>query len=235
MLRDLNDGKMPDLKFGKDNSNGPGTGGKYAKAFYESLDTKEKAAFIKALQDFLYSEIKTKNYFDAYNRSQAIAREEFDGDVSSLTGEAKGISVPLHPEVVRMVENNDLIGALKYLSKMGTGRIPALAKKFATLLTDVDIGVMDFNNPSADMQKIAKATNTNLAGNSGVYLTDNKGIKVIMLDSNTGLDVWTLLHEASHAVTQATLSKPSHPLTKQLTQLFDDVKSRWAQRTVQRG
>jgi hypothetical protein len=52
---------------------------------------------------------------EAYNRSQAIAREEFDGDVSVAgTGEAKGISVPLHPEVVRMVENNDLIGALKY-------------------------------------------------------------------------------------------------------------------------
>jgi hypothetical protein len=224
LIRDLNDGKVPDLKFGKDNSNGPGTGGKYAKAFYESLDAKDKATFIKELQDFLYSEIKTKNYFDAYNRAQSIAREEFDGDVSSLTGEAKGISVPLHPEVVRMVENNDLVGALKYLSKMGTGRIPALAKKFATLLTDVDIGVMDFNNPSADMQKIAKATNTNLAGNSGVYLTDNKGIKVIMLDANTGLDVWTLLHEASHAVTQATLQNKSHPLTKQLTQLFEEVK-----------
>jgi hypothetical protein len=101
-----------------------------------------------------------------------------------------------------MVENNDLIGALKYISKYGYGTYTALAKRFATLLTDVDIGVMDFNNPSADMQKIANATNTNLAGNSGVYLTDNKGIKIIMLDANTGLDVWTLLHEASHAVTK---------------------------------
>tara|TARA_B110000503_G_scaffold19063_1_gene28351 strand:- start:39 stop:6650 length:6612 start_codon:yes stop_codon:yes gene_type:complete len=224
MLSDLNDGKVPDLKFGKDNANGPGTGGKYGKAFYDSLDTKEKAAFVKELQSFLYSEIKTKGYFEAYNRSQAIAREEFDGDVSALATEAKGISIPLHPEVVRMVENNDLIGALKYIGSMGTGRIPALAKRFAALLNGVDIGVMDFNNPSADMQKIANATNTNLAGNSGVYLTNNKDIKIILLDSNTGLDVWSLLHEASHAVTNATLSNPSHPLTKQLTQLFDDVE-----------
>jgi hypothetical protein len=224
MLRDLNDGKMPDLKFGKDNANGPGTGGKYAKAFYDSLDTKEKAAFVKALQRDLYELIAGKAYLEAYNRSQAIAREEFDGDVSALATEAKGISIPLHPEVVRMVENNDLIGALKYIGSMGTGRIPALAKRFAALLNGVDIGVMDFNNPSADMQKIANATNTNLAGNSGVYLTNNKDIEIILLDSNTGLDVWSLLHEASHAVTNATLSNPSHPLTKQLTQLFDDVE-----------
>jgi hypothetical protein len=50
---------MLNLKFGKDNSNGPGTGGKYAKAFY-ALDTKEKAAFIKELQIFVLGEIKTK-------------------------------------------------------------------------------------------------------------------------------------------------------------------------------
>jgi hypothetical protein len=225
ILNKLVDGDIADLKFGKvGGSDAPGTGGKYATEFYKSLNAEEKAKFIKALRLLLEEQISSNKYMDAYNRSQAIAREEFDGDVSSLTGEAKGISVPLHPEVVRMVENNDLIGALKYLSKMGTGRIPALAKKFATLLTDVDIGVMDFNNPSADMQEIAKATNTNLAGNSGVYLTDNKGIKVIMLDANTGLDVWTLLHEASHAVTQATLRNKSHPLTKQLTQLFEEVK-----------
>jgi len=224
MLRDLNDGKDLGLKFGKDNSNGPGTGGKYAREFYASLNAKEKAAFNKDLQDFLYLEIKTKGYFESYNRSQAIAREEFDGDISSLAEGAKGISVSLHPEVVRMVKNNDLVGALKYIGNMGTGRIPMLAKKFATLLTNVDIGVMDFNNPSADMQKIAKATNTNLTDNSGVYLTNNQDIQVILLDINTGLDVWTLLHEASHAVTHATLQNKSHPLTKQLTQLFNDVK-----------
>jgi hypothetical protein len=225
ILNKLVDGDIADLKFGKvGGSDAPGTGGKYATEFYKSLNAEEKAKFIKALRLLLEEQISSNKYMDAYNRSQAIAREEFDGDVSALATEAKGISIPLHPEVVRMVENNDLIGALKYIGSMGTGRIPALAKRFAALLNGVDIGVMDFNNPSADMQKIANATNTNLAGNSGVYLTNNKDIKIILLDSNTGLDVWSLLHEASHAVTNATLSNPSHPLTKQLTQLFDDVE-----------
>lgn len=94
LIRDLNDGKVPDLKFGKDNSNGPGTGGKYAKAFYESLDAKDKAKFIKELQDFLYSEIKTKNYFDAYNRAQSIAREAFDGDTDLLIKDLKQAATP---------------------------------------------------------------------------------------------------------------------------------------------
>jgi hypothetical protein len=60
---------------------------------------------------------------------------------------------------------------------------------------------------------------------SGAYLVAKSGAqRVIMLDSNTGLDTWTLLHEATHAATMGTLSNPSHPLTKQLTQLFDDVR-----------
>jgi hypothetical protein len=226
MLRDLNDGKMPDLKFGKDNANGPGTGGKYAKAFYDSLDTKEKAAFVKALQDFLYSEIKTKSYFEAYNRSQAIAREEFKGDPDLLIKDLRQAATTLHPDVLDAIARDDLTLALELTAKTTTGRTAAVARALAKVLRTADIAIMveDFNNPSADMQKIAKATNTNLAGNSGVYLTDNKGIKVIMLDANTGLDVWTLLHEASHAVTQATLQNKSHPLTKQLTQLFEEVK-----------
>jgi len=60
---------------------------------------------------------------------------------------------------------------------------------------------------------------------SGAYLVAKSGAqRVILLDSNTGLDTWTLLHEATHAATLGTLSNPSHPLTKQLSQLFADVK-----------
>jgi hypothetical protein len=46
----------------------------------------------------------------------------------------------------------------------------------------------------------------------------------ITLDSDTGINIHTILHEATHAITQKTLDKKSHPLTKQITALFNDTK-----------
>ena len=46
----------------------------------------------------------------------------------------------------------------------------------------------------------------------------------IKLDSEIGLIPHTLLHEMGHAATSATLANKSHPMTRQLTKLFEDVK-----------
>ena len=228
MLRDLNDGKDLNLKFGKDNSNGPGTGGKYAKAFYASLDTKEKAAFVKELQDFLYSEIKTKSYFEAYNRSQAIAREEFKGDPDLLIKDLRQAATTLHPDVLDAIARDDLTLALELTAKTTTGRTAAVARALAKVLRTADIAIMveDFQakNKTGLLKQLFDAQ-PDAGKGSGAYLVAKSGAqRVIMLDSNTGLDTWTLLHEATHAATMGTLSNPSHPLTKQLTQLFDDVR-----------
>ena len=228
LIRDLNDGKVPDLKFGKDNSNGPGTGGKYAKAFYASLDAKEKAAFIKELQNFLYSEIKTKNYFDAYNRSQAIARMDVEGDADLLVKDLRQAATTLHPEVVRAIEENNLIGALDLVADMASGRTASIAKSLARALrtANVDVMIVDFQaeNKTGVLKQLFDAQ-PDAGKGSGAYIVAKSGKqKVILLDSNTGLDTWTLLHEATHAATTDTLNNPSHPLTKQLTQLFEDVK-----------
>jgi hypothetical protein len=46
----------------------------------------------------------------------------------------------------------------------------------------------------------------------------------IYLDSVDGMNEHVLLHELGHAVTSHVIDNPSHPLTKQLQQLFNDVK-----------
>ena len=46
----------------------------------------------------------------------------------------------------------------------------------------------------------------------------------IKLDATTGTNPHTILHETTHAATSATLSNSNHPMTKQLTKLFNDVK-----------
>ena len=46
----------------------------------------------------------------------------------------------------------------------------------------------------------------------------------IKLDSEIGMNPHVLLHEMTHAAASATLSNKSHPMTRQLTKLFEDVK-----------
>lgn len=59
---------------------------------------------------------------------------------------------------------------------------------------------------------------------SGFYATSSAGKRYLVLDTNTGLDAWTLMHEATHAATDSVLENKSHPMTVQLTKLFEDVK-----------
>ena len=46
----------------------------------------------------------------------------------------------------------------------------------------------------------------------------------IKLDSEIGMNPHVLLHEMTHAATSATLANKNHPMTRQLTKLFEDVK-----------
>ena len=46
----------------------------------------------------------------------------------------------------------------------------------------------------------------------------------ITLDEGTGINAHTLIHEMTHAAASATLSNKAHPLTKQITKLFETTK-----------
>ena len=66
------------------------------------------------------------------------------------------------------------------------------------------------------------------------FLSDDSGREVagsfdpstntIKLNTETGLNPHTILHEMTHAATSATIANKSHPLTKQITKLFESVK-----------
>lgn len=227
MIKDLENGKVPDLKFGKAGSNGPGTGGKFAKEFYDSLNAAEKAKFNKELQDFLYSEIKTKGFMEDYNRAQDIAREEaakYD-EMSPLFKDLRGAATALHPEVVRMLKANNLVGALRMVGGQNLGRASMVANRLADVLGGVEVEIADFNskNPTGLLKQVMDKY-PEAKGTSGMFLSTKGGRRVLLLDSNTGMDTWTLLHEATHGAVDQTLNNPNNPLTKQLQQLFNDVK-----------
>jgi hypothetical protein len=225
MIAALEEGNVPELKFGTNNSNGPGTGGKFAKEFYASLDKDEQAKFRKELQDFLYSEIKSKNFMDAHNRQQAATREEaaaYDEN-SPLYKDIKGAATALHPMVVRMLKDNNLVGALRFIGQQQLGRASTVASQLADVLGGVNVEISDFSKPSGKYEKLLKQY-PEAAGSSGAYITTKGGERTILLDSKTGMDVWSLLHEATHGAVNQTLNNTNSPLTKQLTQLFNDVK-----------
>jgi hypothetical protein len=227
MIKDLEDGKVPTLKFGTTGSNGPGTGGKFAKEFYASLSAAEKTQFNKELQKFLYEEIKTKQAFDEYNRQQTLARasaESFD-DASPLFKDLKNAATPLHPMAVQMLKDGNLVGALRFVGGQNLGRVSNVANSLADVLGGVEVGVADFK--AKTLPSVLKAIvekNPDLLKASGAYITTTSGRRIIALDSNTGMDVWSLLHEATHGAVNQTLNNPAHPMTKQLQRLFDDVE-----------
>ena len=73
--------------------------------------------------------------------------------------------------------------------------------------------------------------NTRLTLGSEKELSDRAGsfnprTNTIMINrlDGVGMNDHTVLHESTHAVTSATLANPSHPLTRQITTLFNEVK-----------
>lgn len=227
MIKDLEDGKMPPLKFGSNNSNGPGTGGKFAKEFYDSLSKSEQAKFRKELQLHLYEGIASKQYLERYNADQYAARAEaaeYDEN-SPLFKDVKGAATPLHPMAVQMLKSNNLVGALRFIGQQNLGRASSVASRLASVLGGVDVEIHDFQSKALPrLLKEIFAANPDAQKSSGVYFTRKDGRRGVILDSNTGMDVWTLLHEATHGAVNQTLNNPGHPMTKQLQKLFDDVK-----------
>ena len=226
MAADISAGKLPELKFGRTNTNGPGSNGRYAKEFYESLSAKEKDQFAKDLQDFFYSEIRTKKFMDAFNASQYLARDIESGKVSLLLKESDGLVHALHPEVVTRLKANNLPGALQFIAQQGLGRVSQIAAKLAARLGgDIEVVMADFQSDKlAGPAQSFLAKHPDAKGTSGAYVTTTGGKKYLFLNTQSGMDVWTLLHESTHPLVDATLDNPAHPMTKQLQQLFDDVK-----------
>ena len=103
----------------------------------------------------------------------------------------------------------DLAGALRMLGSQGLGRASEVAKNVLTAIgkTKVEM-VKDLKN--AEGKPVA-----------GLYDPKTNTIK---LDMGAGVNVHVLLHEAVHAATSHVIANKSHPLTKQLTELYNNVK-----------
>ena len=162
----------------------------------------------------------------------------------------EGVDTPLPAPVLKELRQGNLKEALELLSETDVNPIvKRLAKQFSTMVGTTKVAVVPAK-PEAPTRKdnyysrkdkrtaVAYRQYLDAKGRRyntivpGIYVTksDAKDRKhfndLILLNEETseGLAVSTLMHEMAHAVTANILLNPSHPVTKQLTKLFELVK-----------
>ena len=121
----------------------------------------------------------------------------------------EALVLPLHPSVTNALKKGDLKAALQSLGVTSTAEVRKTAYKLAENIGTTEVKIV---------KNLADAEGKQVSG-----LFDPK-TNTISLDANTGFNPHVILHEMAHAVTSANLANKSHPTTKQLTTLFNDVK-----------
>jgi hypothetical protein len=203
------------LAFGREGTTSivPLSGGKYAKAFYESLSAADKRALAKKMSEYFgNSEAEVRRGSTQFNVQQEISRatkEQMDGDELELSRDAVVLALPLHPAIRKALKAGDLRGALTMLGSQNLGRASEVAKKLAGAIGKTKIETEPM---------LVNAEDVPVAG-----LYDPK-TDTIKLDAEEGLNIHVLLHEAVHAATSHVIDNKSHPVTKQLTELYNNVK-----------
>ena len=124
-----------------------------------------------------------------------------DTDTTGFEADADlaALHTQAHPVVLNQLENNNLVGALQTLADSGSSKTAELfAQQLSKLVGNVNLVY------GAEKSMYDPATNT-------VYLRD-------------GATEYEILHESSHATMSHTLDNPSHPVTRQVTTLFNQMK-----------
>lgn len=124
-----------------------------------------------------------------------------DTDITGFEADADlaALHTQAHPVVLNQLENNNLVGALQALADSGSSKTAELfAQQLSKLVGNVNLVY------GAKKSMYDPKTNT-------VYLRD-------------GATEYEILHESSHAAMSHTLDNPSHPVTRQVTTLFNQMK-----------
>lgn len=125
-------------------------------------------------------------------------------------GSVMALDVPLHPGVRALLRAGNLKEALSTLAATTADkRIAQMANKLAKAVGETKVEVV---------KDLKTAAGEPVAG---LFDPETNTIK---LDSEIGMNPHVLLHEMTHAATSATLANKNHPMTRQLTKLFEDVK-----------
>jgi hypothetical protein len=133
-------------------------------------------------------------------------------EFSLLEDAVEHADTKLHPDVVKALLQGDLVGALSALKFTAS----------STPVSDIATGMLK----NIGTTKVRLVENLKVDGKKAAGSFDPK-TNTIKLDTKTGINGHTLLHEMAHAVTSATIKqKPNSSPVKQLTQIFNDAKGK---------
>ena len=124
-----------------------------------------------------------------------------DTDLNGLLADADlaALHTQAHPVVLQQLADNNLVSALEMLSESGSSKT---AERFAEALSK-------------------RVGNVNLVYGAEKSMYDPKTNTIYLRDGATEYEI---LHESSHATMSHTLDNPSHPVTRQVTTLFNQMK-----------
>jgi len=171
--------------------------GEYAPTEEEIADargTKTEAGKRKAQMQRLARELEAEDLYGDLYNNA-------DTDITNLFADADlaALHTQAHPVVLQQLANKNLANALQALADSGSSKTAELfAEKLSKLIGNVNL-VYGVEKSMYDPK-----TNT-------VYLRD-------------GATEYEILHEASHATMSHTLDNPSHPVTRQVTNIFNQMK-----------
>jgi hypothetical protein len=176
----------------------------------ENFDADSVKALDKMVAEYQKQFASADKALTKINNEQAYVRSYTDPDAPLELGEADSMAMPLHPAIADLLSKGDLQGALRMTADYFGGTIGKLASAL------VRAGI----SPKV----VIRENLTNESGQRVPGMYDPK-TDTIFLDPETGMNTHVLLHEVGHAATAYTIANPAHPLTKQLRELFNDVKA----------
>jgi hypothetical protein len=198
------------------------------KAFYERAENRgeefvEKLTAEQDARDQLEAEYieKTKRQDDALKQQlleeidayETTTLEDIEGIIDYLRSDAVAATMPtVSDSVNNKVLDGDLKGALKQLA---TDSPNPMVRRTATVLSEaIKDTKIEF------VEALETPRGDQFAGN---YIPSQDLIQISLASP---LSTHTILHEAAHAVTSKVLDNKAHPVTIQLTKLFNDIKGR---------
>jgi hypothetical protein len=179
----------------------------------------------KVKAELLETQQRLKDDYKFTNKGAKAVDEltniDYEEDTSTLSlSDVKDLLLPSsevlaldsapHPIIKSLLKQGKLKEALSALGiTTKNDRLAQVAKGLSKITGNTKVKVVNFLINDAGVE---------VAG-----LFDPK-TNTIKLNAETGLNPHVILHEMTHAATSATLANKSHPVTKQLNTLFNDIK-----------
>lgn len=184
---------------------------KYNKAMQEQLAKEAKDAKRDALKEARQEGAVVETQKELGPDSADIELENWlqSKDNRLFSGEVSPFAAPVHPVVRQALSDGKLQQALKLMAQNNDKGTRELANTLAKVAGDTHVKTI---------HELKDASGKRVPG----YYDPTTN--TVYLDSEAGMNTHTVFHEVSHAATSHVLDNPSHPVTKQLNQLFNEVK-----------